>query len=112
MPNLLKSKGQQNRRSATSSFVDQGLLQISKLAEKAVKAGDKEAMLDVLKAVPNRVTVRNKGFKVSKGDPYSRRLSRHRLAPSSFETLIAVHTVNADGTVRKMIIPRTMYEKK
>jgi len=64
------------------------------------------------KVTPNRQDARRAGAnrKPFTGPGPGRLRSSQRGTPASFHTHIAIHQHNAAGTIKKMIVPREMYD--
>jgi len=63
--------------------------------------------------VPNRVELRSKGLNMTRATGMGfARVSSAKKTPASLYTLVAIHQPLADGTVRKMVIPRENFERK
>jgi len=102
----------QNRRSVVDRLAAMAEKQAFKQALKDGVPKD-EAAKDRSSVLPNRQNMRGKGIGITQkyGRPFGR-LTGFKLAPSSFHTLVAVHSTGSDGKLRKFVVSRERFENK
>src|SRR5258708_3614223 len=98
---LRTHSGKQNRQ----GFIDRLAAFAEKATLKQMKkdgASKEEIAANTSKVIPNRRDLRHQGINVTQkyGRPFGR-LTRFRLSPPSLQTLVAIHQVKEDGTVKK-----------
>jgi hypothetical protein len=116
MPNLMKHR-RKSRNDWENSITDRMIKERDQAelrrAKEAGEVPDTSGMRDFFKVVPNRLTLRKSGLNTvrSTGKGHAR-CSRAKKTPASLYTLVAIHQRMPNGTIRKLIVPRSSIEGK